>query len=1385
LAYKVGTVLLEIKSDTAKLVSGMDRAEKSIYKLKRSFADLVKAAAAIYGITKTFQMLNSMIIETSAKFEKFSLILETLEGNSKKAQADLEWIKKFAQTTPYEIDKVTEAFVKLKSYGLDAQKELRVLGDTAAAMGKPLDMVVEAIADAVTGEFERLKEFGVKAYQQGNKVAFTWADASGKARYIVVNNNREVIESTLTAIWNSKYAGSMKKLSNSWDGIISNMKDAWTNFKADTAKLSFAEAKKDLLVLKSVWTDTLNDMKGPVADFETSVVKGFKQIVLGAAILDDSISDIVGVVTHTFKGVVYGIEYMLYGIPAAVEDAINGVLALLNKLPDWIKNKIGVKDFRVNMGWSVKRDKYADASIKEFAKVKEIFTDNIVAGKTGETYAYWKKKFEEAEKEVIAQSNKTLKKQKQIGQQGQFNRSEFKQNNISTKSYLDYAQRKALTQQAKLENKLADYAYKQKLALLKQINNEYNKTVKTRQQLLDDWYKKTVQAINIYLKGEEKASALAKVQLIYKKKEAEIQKQDLQNAQKLIAKYKGEYISEFGTQQEQLSAWYKEQYEYIQKTIKDEKERVKVLKELNTLMAAKMNKLQDENKPVTAIMQQAKELMKLLDAYKNAETEEEKNTYKTILTETFEGRLLFIADKAGEKFGFKVNKNIVAGFLLAEKYIKEAAGIFKGIAEAFFNSMYDSIKDRYTGLIDSLQQKVYTKELQSTAYNAFGQSGYGAVASYEGSITNVQMLKTQMSMYYELSKRAKEWKESIQDTIEIAGTTWAALGAASGMGINSVSQMIDGINFAMQGQKWAEEITGFKNFQQNYIDAVDKFKQAVRDLAKSLIDIAGRVYNSIKDYRSLYDKITGTNTYKLQEEAEALQEVSKYTQDLSVDSIASFTQDILQAQKDFTENAVVSTKDLESLTSATDLFSKYGLAIDSLNEKFKDSLSIVADLIAQQREANDAINDYIAELKGIAGDTNYNLEYTQQQYAIAKQEYLEGKIDSNTLLEKAKAFQEAAGNNSDLINLLANSLEGVTQQSTEDYLKGILESTQNLATVGLPDTNIEDLTAPQENTLDAIKDTNSYLEKLLDLFKGGFTDMFGDVINILKDILSAIGNVIGAIFNVAGNIIGSVISIGEKLFNGLFSAAGNIIGSVISIGEKLFNGLFSAAGNIIGNIANEIGKILGGITSAVGSITGAIGNVISSIADWSKKILDGIVAAAGSIIKGTLSFAVNSAGMIVDLAGTVITDVSKWASDLMGGVGDAIGSVGDALGNVFGGIGDALGGLFAEGGFTGTGTYTDSTGERVAGIVHEGEWVAPKWMVNSFPSLFASLEKARITKSDISIPALSIANNNVNVSVNLTEIQITNSILKEQLSLHRKMYRLLLKFDEEGIKCVS
>ncbi|NEM96160.1 coiled-coil domain-containing protein [Pontibacter burrus] len=58
---------------------------------------------------------------------------------------------------------------------------------------------------------------------------------------------------------------------------------------------------------------------------------------------------------------------------------------------------------------------------------------------------------------------------------------------------------------------------------------------------------------------------------------------------------------------------------------------------------------------------------------------------------------------------------------------------------------------------------------------------------------------------------------------------------------------------------------------------------------------------------------------------------------------------------------------------------------------------------------------------------------------------------------------------------------------------------------------------------------------------------------------------------------------------------------------------------------------------------------------------------------------------------------------------------------------DGGGKYFAEGGYTGDGYGApDSSGHKPAGIVHAGEYVLPKWMVNSNPSLVASLEQQRL-----------------------------------------------------------
>lgn len=156
----------------------------------------------------------SGFIQTAADFEKFETILKTTEGSREKAKASMDWISQFAVKTPYELNEVTESFVKLRTYGLDPTNGLlETLGDTSAAMGRPMIQAIEAIADAVTGENERLKEFGITASTKGDTITYNYTDAAGVQRFVkAAKNNRKEIEETLTAIWQEKYGGSMNDL---------------------------------------------------------------------------------------------------------------------------------------------------------------------------------------------------------------------------------------------------------------------------------------------------------------------------------------------------------------------------------------------------------------------------------------------------------------------------------------------------------------------------------------------------------------------------------------------------------------------------------------------------------------------------------------------------------------------------------------------------------------------------------------------------------------------------------------------------------------------------------------------------------------------------------------------------------------------------------------------------------------------------------------------------------------------------------------------------------------------------------------------------------------------------------------------------------------------
>ena len=215
---------------------------KSVERLSRNVGRFATVAVAAFGF------LGRSVTNTSAQFERYEAILTTLEGSSEKAKNSLDFLTEFASSTPFEIDKLTEAFVKLKSFGIDpiANDTFRILGDTAAAMGRDLDSAVEAFADAATGEFERIKAFGIKASTVGDQVTFRWAK-NGKELSKTVKKNGEEIRSFLLENFGARFGGAMENLSKTYSNMLNNLGDEWINFKRLIGEFGFfADVKANL-----------------------------------------------------------------------------------------------------------------------------------------------------------------------------------------------------------------------------------------------------------------------------------------------------------------------------------------------------------------------------------------------------------------------------------------------------------------------------------------------------------------------------------------------------------------------------------------------------------------------------------------------------------------------------------------------------------------------------------------------------------------------------------------------------------------------------------------------------------------------------------------------------------------------------------------------------------------------------------------------------------------------------------------------------------------------------------------------------------------------------------------------------------------------------------
>ena len=216
----------------------LDKQNQSLTKsLRQSAAALTAFIAAAFGLNKIKEGLTA-ILNTGGKFKILNAQLEAVMGTVEGGEAAFAWIKSFAKTTPLQLEGVTDAFIKMKAFGLDPMDgTMQKLVDQSSKLGggqERLNGIILAVGQAWTKqklqaeEANQLIERGVPVWELlAEKMHITTQQLIELATKGKIG--REEISLLIDAIGDSSEGAAAAQMST-WNGLISNLQDTWTQF---------------------------------------------------------------------------------------------------------------------------------------------------------------------------------------------------------------------------------------------------------------------------------------------------------------------------------------------------------------------------------------------------------------------------------------------------------------------------------------------------------------------------------------------------------------------------------------------------------------------------------------------------------------------------------------------------------------------------------------------------------------------------------------------------------------------------------------------------------------------------------------------------------------------------------------------------------------------------------------------------------------------------------------------------------------------------------------------------------------------------------------------------------------------------------------------------
>ena len=295
--------IIEVRS------KGFDKATRDFAKLSEKAKDYDNTQGKIRGATSGFRrqlgaLRNNLLLLTFAfvgvskgiggfvraasQFESVKARLVGLTGSVQNAERAFAAFNEIAATTPFELNDVVQAGATLEAFGVKAEVIVPAITDLAAHMGMTMPEAASAFGRAFAGGVGAADIFREKGVLQ---VIRDTQKIDDLTKLTLPQFRQELIRTLINPT--AGIAGSSKRMADTWEGAVSNMRDSITRFQALVGDAMLPTLKKMVKAteqfFRSIDLQTLAQFATSVG-VATTALALYQARAIGAAVVTAALS---------------------------------------------------------------------------------------------------------------------------------------------------------------------------------------------------------------------------------------------------------------------------------------------------------------------------------------------------------------------------------------------------------------------------------------------------------------------------------------------------------------------------------------------------------------------------------------------------------------------------------------------------------------------------------------------------------------------------------------------------------------------------------------------------------------------------------------------------------------------------------------------------------------------------------------------------------------------------------------------------------------------------------------------------------------------------------------------------------------------------------------